>query len=145
MLRNIDPVLGPELLRILRAMDHGDELTIADANFPATSCAQHLVRAEGVDATRMLTAVLSVLPIDTYVDCAIHVMAMVDEPDTILPIFDEFQQAATDANGTPVNIKRLHRFDFYARARESFAIVATGETRLYGNLLIRKGVIDPDG
>jgi L-fucose mutarotase len=141
MLKGIDPLLGPELLAALRAMGHGDEVVIADANFPAAALGQRLCRADGVDAVRMLVAVASVLPLDTFTSAAAFRMAVVDAPHTEPAIVAEFAQALIQAGyGGP--IEPIERFAFYARAREAFAVVATGERRLYGNLILRKGVID---
>jgi L-fucose mutarotase len=91
MLRGIDPLLTPELLKILREMGHGDEIAIVDANYPAASDARRLVRVAGADTTGTLRAVLTLLPLDTYVDCAAHCMAVVGDPDRTEPIMDEFQ------------------------------------------------------
>ena len=91
MLKNLDPILGPELLAILRAMGHGDDIAIVDANFPATASAKRIVRMDGVSAPRMVRAVLSVLPLDTFVPNAAFRMAAVDKPDDIPPITKEFE------------------------------------------------------
>ena len=143
MLKGIDPLLGPELLHILRAMGHGDELVIVDANFPATTCAKRLVRLDGVDAPPVLAAVLSLLPLDDFVDAPVAYMAVVGDPTVIPEITKEFQQVADGAEGKPVRAERIDRFAFYERARNAFAIVATNERRLYGNVILKKGVIRP--
>ena len=144
MLKNIDPVLGPELLKVLRSMGHGDELVIADANHPAETNAQRLIRMEGMSATRVLEAVVSVLPLDTYVDCPVHTMRVVGAPDSVPEIVKEFRHIISNASDTEITFGALERFDFYARVRTAFAVVATGERRLYGNIILKKGVIDPD-
>ncbi|MCY4113545.1 MAG: ribose ABC transporter [Chloroflexi bacterium] len=141
MLKGIDPLLGPDLLRVLAAMGHGDEVVIADANFPAEASARRLVRLDGVDAARAAQAILSVLPLDEYVDAPAAVMAVVGDPDAELPIVDEFRRIAEAAHGAPVRLERVERFAFYERARQAFAIVATGERRPYGNLILTKGVL----
>jgi L-fucose mutarotase len=143
MLKGIDPLLGPELLGILRAMGHGDEIVIADANFPAAATAGRLVRADGVSAPRMVEAIVSVLPLDDFVPAAAFRMAVVDRPDEVPPIATHFAQALKKA-GYLGPIDPIERHGFYARARQAFAIVATGETRLYGNLILKKGVVRPD-
>ena len=142
MLKGIDPVLGPELLAILRAMGHGDEIVIADANFPAASQARNLVRADGVDAVRMTRAISALMPLDDFVPAAAFRMAVVDAPETVPPIAAEFAKAlaAGDYEGP---IEPIERAAFYDRARRAFAVVATGEIRLYGNLILKKGVIRP--
>lgn len=142
MLRGIDPVLGPELLALLRAMGHGDEIVIADANFPAASTARSLVRADGVDAVRMTRAIVALMPLDDFVAAAAFRMAVVDAPGTIPPIAHDFAVALADAGYTGP-IEAIERAAFYDRARRAFAIVATGETRLYGNLILKKGVVRP--
>jgi L-fucose mutarotase len=141
MLRGIDPILSPELLRILRAMGHGDEIVIADANFPAETCAAELVRLDGLDAPRVLRAVLSVLPLDDFVDDPVVGMAVVGDPDAIPPVMVLMQQALDEVADKPAAIRPLERFAFYERARAAFAIVQTGELRHYGNILLKKGTL----
>ena len=142
MLKGIDPLLGPELLAILRAMGHGDEIVVADANFPSTALARKLVRADGIDAVRMTRAILSVMPLDDFAPASFR-MAVVDRPDEVPPLAAEFQSLLRQAaDNRP--IEAIERHAFYERARNAFAIVATGETRLYGNLILKKGVIPPD-
>ena len=114
MLRGIDPLLTPDLLKILREMGHGDEIAIVDANYPAATDARRLVRLPGADTIETLRAVLSVLPLDTYVDCAAHCMAVVGDPDRIEPIMVEFQTlideiAAEDDEARPHRALRLLR------------------------------------
>ena len=144
MLKGISHILGPDLLRILQAMGHGDELAIVDANFPAETNAQQLVRMDGHSATTVLEAVLSVLPLDNYVDSPIQTMQVVDAPSAVPSIVEEFHSIVRHSAPRVTKYGTLERFAFYERAKHSFAIVATGETRLYGNILIKKGVIDPD-
>jgi L-fucose mutarotase len=144
MLIGIDPLLGPELLKHLRAMGHGDCLVIADANFPAESVARRLVRSEGVTTPQMLAAVLSVLPLDTFTDSAVFVMEVVDSAGDFAPITDEFRAIVAARAGRKFsNIAGLDRFAFYERARQAYAVVATGERRLYGNVILQKGIIEP--
>jgi L-fucose mutarotase len=142
MLKGIDPVLGPELLAILRAMGHGDEIVVADANFPSAANAKRLVRADGIDAVRMVRAIASLMPLDDFVPAAAFRMAVVDAPGEVPPIAADFARAL--AHGDYAGpIEAVERYEFYARAREAFAIVASGETRLYGNLILKKGVVRP--
>lgn len=143
MLKHIDPLLGPELLQILRAMGHGDELAIVDANFPATSVAQRLVRLDSVSATRTLEAVVSVLPIDNFIDTPVVRMEVVGAPDEIPEVAREFGRIVASAQ-PEVGIGKIDRFAFYERARSAYAVVQTGEHRLYGCLIITKGIIRPD-
>jgi len=124
-------------------MGRGDELAIVDANFPAAASAKRLVRLDGIAATRALDAVLSVLPLDDFVDSPATRMAVVGDAAAIPEICREFAECIGKAVGRPATLAAIERFAFYQRTREAFAIVATGETRLYGNLLLRKGVIRP--
>ena len=143
VLKNLDPLLGPDLLHILRSMGHGDEVAIVDANYPAQRTAQRLARLDGVCATRALQAVLSVLPLDAYVQHSVHTMQMVGDAHAVPEIVAEFRRlvAAVDESA---DCGALERFAFYDRVKSAFAVVATGERRLYGNILLTKGVIDPD-
>ncbi|HUN47743.1 MAG TPA: RbsD/FucU domain-containing protein [Stellaceae bacterium] len=144
MLRGIDPLLSPELLQAMAAMGHGDELAIVDANFPAASCARRLLRIDGADAPAVLAAVLSLLPLDSFVPEPVAVMAVVGDPAAEPPAVRDFRAVLARLAGKPVAVKVLPREEFYERARRAFAIVATGERRFYGNILLAKGVIGPD-
>jgi L-fucose mutarotase len=141
MLRGIDPILSPELLKILRAMGHGDEIVIADANFPAESMASRLVRLDGLDAPRVVRAVLGVMPLDSFVNDPALSMAVVGDSSEMPPVVGLFQEAIDEVADNPARIRPLERFAFYERARGAFAIVQTGERRLYGNLILKKGVL----
>jgi L-fucose mutarotase len=143
MLKGIDPAIGPDLLALLRAMGHGDEIVIADVNFPSTSMARRLARADGVDAVHMAKAIVQLLPLDDFVPAAAFRMAVVDAPDVEPPIVQDFRRVLAES-GYAGPIEALERFAYYERAREAFAIVATGELRLYGNLILKKGVLRPE-
>ncbi len=143
MLRNIDPILSPDLLRILRAMGHGDEIVIADANFPGESCAKRLVRLDGIDAARILRAILSVMPLDSFAEERAMSMAVVDDPKAVPPVVALFQRIVDEVADNPAPIVPIERFSFYDRSRAAYAIVQSGETRLYGNVILKKGVIFP--
>jgi L-fucose mutarotase len=145
MLLGIDPLLSPELLMILRAMGHGDEIVIADANFPAETNAKRLVRLDGVSASDTLQAILSVLPLDSFVETPVNGMQVVGRPDEIPPSIADFQTIVDRMPAFPVQIGRIERFAFYERARSCFAVVATSDRRLYANLILTKGVIGADG
>ncbi len=140
MLKGIDPILGPELLAVLRAMGHGDEIVVADANFPAASVHANVIRADGIAAPRMVGAIAALLPLDDFVPAAAFRMAVVDRPDEVPIIVADFA-AALAGGGYIGPIAALERFAFYDRARQACAVIATGETRLYGNLILKKGVI----
>ena len=145
MLKNIDPILSADLLFILAAMGHGDEIAIVDANFPAASTARRLVRLDGVNATRAIEAVLALLPLDDFVESPLTVMEVVGDPDSVPEPVREFRAAARIAEGKDIKLTRIERFEFYERAKAAFAVVATRETRLYGCVLVRKGIIRPAG
>lgn len=143
MLRGLDPILGPDLLHALRAMGHGDEICIVDANFPAVSNAKRLIRIDAADAVQVADAILSLMPLDTFVDNAAFVMQVVGKPKEAPPIYGLFQHVI-DKHEKGFKIARIERFKFYERARTCFAIVTTGERRFYGNLILTKGVVPPN-
>lgn len=142
MLKGVDPLLGPELLATLRAMGHADEIAIVDANFPAAANARRLIRAEGASATRMVEAVLSVLPLEQFEPVAAFRMAVDGAPDELPPVIGEFAGLLA-AVGYEGPIGALGRFEFYERTRGAYAIVSTGERRYWGNLILKKGAIPP--
>lgn len=142
MLRGIDPLLGPEVLAALASMGHGDELVIADANFPAVSVAagtvlRHALRMD-CDAPRALRAVLSVLPVDEHEADPVLTMQVVGAPHEVPPVVAEAAPLFADHGAAS-----LERFAFYARAKAAFVVIRTAETRPYGNFIIRKGVVAP--
>ncbi len=143
MLKAIDPLLTPELLYALRAMGHGDEIAIVDANYPAQSAGPDVIRLDAADATRTLEAVLSVMPLDTFVPEACWRMEVVGQPAAEQPIFAEFRDVIARREGPQFTLASLERFAFYERASECFAIIATGERRFYGNIILKKGVVPP--
>lgn len=143
MLRNIDPVLTPDLLYALRAMGHGDTIAIVDANFPGESAGPECIRLDGVSATDALRAILSLMPLDTFVDDPARAMQVVGDPDAVPEVVAEFQTILNEVADTPAQIAGVERFSFYDQAEKAFAIVQTGERRLYGNILLTKGVVAP--
>lgn len=142
MLKLIPALLGPELLSTLRAMGHGDELVIADANFPAEFLGPLVVRADGISATQMLDAVLTLLPLDQYAEETAIGMEVVGDPAARQPIDDEFE-AIIARHEPEKHYSKIERFAFYDRAKKAAAVIQTGETRLYGNIILKKGVIRP--
>ena len=143
MLKGIDPLLGPELLATLRAMGHADEIAVVDANFPAAANAKRLIRAEGVSATRMVQAILSVLPLEQFEPIAAFRMAVDGAPGELPPVIGEFERLLKGV-GYEGPIAALDRFAYYERTRAAYAIVSTGERRYWGNLILKKGAIPPD-
>lgn len=142
MLKNIPPLLGPDLLGILRAMGHGDEIAIVDANYPADSAGPVLVRLDGISATDVLDAILTVMPLDDFVDEAAVCMQVVGSAGQREPVMDEFERIVT-THEPKMSLSSLERFAFYERVSKGYAIIQTGERRLYGNILLKKGVIRP--
>ena len=148
MLKSIDPILNADVLYALRAMGHGDDLIIADTNFPSESVARETALGELLridrSAAEVVRAVLSVYPLDTFVDDSAARMEVVDEPDTILPVMEEVQNEIDAAEGRPWPMIGIERFAFYDRAKSAFAVIQTGERRFYGCFALRKGVIPPE-
>ena len=149
MLKNIDPHLNAELLYALRAMGHGDELVICDTNFPADSVAQQtthgeLLRVANVSAARAVRAILSLMPLDSFVDQPALRMEVVGNPDEVLPVQKEVQAEVDAAEGKSLPMGSIERFAFYERARNAYCVVQTGERRFYGCFILCKGVIGPD-
>jgi L-fucose mutarotase len=145
MLIGVDPLLGPELLHALRAMGHGDDIVLADANFPAEAAARRLIRVDGCDLARMLTAVLSVLPLDRTEAHAAAAMEVVGDAWRREPVHQEIAALVGDKGQPALELHYLERHAFYARARAAFAVVQTGERRFYGNVILRKGTVDAQG
>lgn len=140
MLKGLDPLLNADLLHVLAAMGHGDELALVDCNFPAASHATRLVRLDAVDTTRAAEAIFGVLPLDTFVAEPLVRMEIVGDAATVAPVHLALQACAERAEGRPVSMASLEREAFYARACSAFAVVATGDQRPYGCFLIVKGV-----
>lgn len=143
MLKNIPPILGPDLLAILRAMGHGDEIAIVDANYPADSAGPALVRLDGVSATDVLEAILTLMPLDDFVDEAAISMQVVGDPNRREPVMEAFE-TILKRHEPAMKLTTLERFAFYERVSRGYAVVQTGERRLYGNILLKKGVLRAD-
>ena len=139
MLKNVPKILSPQLLKILCEMGHGDEIVIADAHFPAENYGKRVVRADGIGGQAMLDAVLKMIPLDTYVDENFLLMQTV-QGDPTPTIWAEYYEIAkkSDENFRPGNIER---FAFYERAKDAYAVIATGEEAIYANVILKKGVI----
>ncbi|WP_029065355.1 RbsD/FucU domain-containing protein [Labrenzia sp. DG1229] len=144
MLKNIDPILGPDLLATLRAMGHGSEIAIVDGNYPAQEHGQRVLRMDGVPLIAIIDAILSVLPVDDFVDEALFRPANTKDPEGLEPVHKEMlalcEKFAPDRKLIP-----LKGDAFYDRVKSAYAVVATTEPRFYGNMIIRKGVIYPHG
>lgn len=143
MLRNLPQILSPSLLYALRAMGHGDRIAIVDGNFPAESAGPECIRLDGLTATEVLRAILQVMPLDTFVTAPAQTMQVVGDPDAVPDIVAAFQTIIDGTADNPAQIATLERHAFYEEAATAFAVVQTGEQRLYGNILLTKGIIAP--
>ena len=146
MLKGIDPLLTPELLMHLCAMGHGEWVAVVDANFTADWLAKGkpVVRLPGHSLERVSQAVLSVFPLDTFVDDFAGRMEVVGDPGEILPVAAEVQDAINAAEGAERTMVSIERFAFYDVAKQAYAVIQTGERRFYGCFMLRKGVIGPE-
>ncbi|WP_407119427.1 RbsD/FucU family protein [Bradyrhizobium sp. LMG 9283] len=149
MLKSIDPLLNADVLYALRSMGHGDDLVLCDTNFPADSVARQtvlgrLLRIDNVSAGRAARAILSVLPLDSFVDKPASRMEIVGQPGEIPEVQREVQAAIDAAEGRSFPMGSVERFAFYELARKSYCVIQTGERRFYGCFIFKKGVIPPD-
>ncbi|RCW77232.1 RbsD/FucU family protein [Saliterribacillus persicus] len=142
MLKKIPNILSPDLLKTLHEMGHGDEIVIGDGNFPAANYAKRLIRCDGHDIPSLLDAVLQLLPVDDFVAKPITLMEVVDKSAEKAPaIWNSYENILNHHEISPGQIGYEERFDFYERSKEAYAIIATTETALYGNIILKKGVI----
>jgi L-fucose mutarotase len=141
MLKGLDPLLSPDLLYILAQMGHGDEIVLVDSNFPAVSTARRLVRLDGCDLPAAARVVLSVLPLDTFIERPVAAMEVVDHPEVVPEVQQAVFGLARSIENRAIDVERVERFAFYERARQAFAVVATSEARPYGCVIFTKGVI----
>ena len=140
MLKGVPTVISPELMHVMMKMGHGDELVLADGNFPADSSAQRIVRADGFGVMDLLGPILQFFPLDDFEPPA-YVMQPVDAAIGNPPIWSDFLSTVNEHADKPVQLERIERFAFYDRSKAAYAIVATSETAIYGNLILKKGVI----
>jgi L-fucose mutarotase len=149
MLKSIDPILNADVLHALRAMGHGDDLVLVDTNFPADSVARQtvigkLLRIDNVTAARAARAVLSVMPLDSFVEKPALRMEVVGKPNEVLPVAAEVQGEIDAAEGKSWPMGSIERFAFYDLAKKAYCVIQTGERRFYGCFVFKKGVIPPD-
>lgn len=144
MLLGVPPIISPELLKVLCEMGHGDRLVIADGNFPAQSVGRGavVIRCDGHNVPELLEAILTLMPLDTYVDKPVTLMDVVPGDPVDTPIWNEYEQiiARHDERGKRT-IGTIERFAFYEQARSAYAIIATSERAQYANIMIQKGVV----
>ena len=141
MLKGISPLIPPELLKILAEMGHGDEIVLGDANFPAATMGKRVVRCDGLGVTEILDAVLALLPLDTFVEAPVALMAVVPGRETVEPPIWKDIKTIVEKHEPGTKIEWNERFAYYDRAKQAFAVVQTGETALYANVILKKGVI----
>ena len=149
MLKGLDPVLSADVLFALKSMGHGDDLILADMNFPSDSVARstvlgRILRLENVSAARAARAILSVMPLDSFVPEPALRMEMADKPNEVLPVQQEVQAEIDRAEGKPLTMGSIERFAFYDLAKKSYCVIQTGERRFYGCFVFKKGVIAPE-
>ena len=149
MLKGIDPILNADVLHALKSMGHGDDLIIADMNFPSDSIARQtvygrLLKLENVTAGRAAQAILSLMPLDSFVEHPALRMEIVGKPDEVPPVQQEVQAAIDTAEGKSWPMGSIERFDFYEAAKKSYVVIQTGERRFYGCFVFKKGVLPPE-
>ena len=141
MLKGISSIISPDLLKILMEMGHGDELVIGDGNFPGASLAKNLIRLDGHNVPEVLDAILRLYPLDPYVEAPVALMEVVPGDTVETPIWDEYQKLCDKHEGKAVKIEHVERFAFYERAKKAYCVIMTGETALYANIILKKGVV----
>lgn len=143
MLKGVPSILSPQLLKVLCEMGHGDEIVIADGNFPAESMGKDAVvlRADGHGVPEILDAVLKMIPLDQYVETPAALMEVVPGDDCVPVIWEQYRALLEENGEDPAHIEMMERFAFYERAKKAYAIVATGESAIYANILLKKGVV----
>ena len=142
MLRNIDPVVSPELLDVLFRMGHGDEIVLADAFFPGDSMGKRVVRADGIGVARLLKGIILLITLDQFVESPLFMMSPVAGDELDINVEKAYLEAINITWPETSPVVRVERFAFYEQAREAYAVVMTGEIRKYGNIILKKGVIN---
>lgn len=144
MLKGIPPIISPELLKVLCEMGHSDRIVIADGNFPAETIGKNaiVVRADGHGVPELLEAILKLMPLDTYVEKPVSLMQVMKGDNTKTPIWDTYKKIIreNDSRGDDA-VAEIERFKFYDEAKTAYAIIATGETAVYANIMLQKGVV----
>jgi L-fucose mutarotase len=141
MLKGIPNILSPDLLKILMEMGHGDEIVLADSNFPAASHAQRLIRCDGLDASPLLDAILQLFPLDTFVKHPVMLMAVVPGDNYSPDIWPAYEKIIKKHERSFTDFEKLERHAFYERAKKAYTVIATGETARYANLILKKGIL----
>lgn len=141
MLKNIPSIIPPDLLKILMEMGHGNEIVIGDGNFPAAAYAQRLVRCDGHSVPEILEAILKLMPLDTYVEAPLTLMQVVEKDAPEPEIWAEYRRIAQKYEPDNCKFEQMERYAFYERAKEAYAVIATGESAIYANIILKKGVV----
>jgi L-fucose mutarotase len=141
MLKGIPTILSPELLKILMEMGHGDEIILADGNFPAASCAQRLIRCDGHGVSELLDAILKFFPLDTFIKKPISLMSVVPGDNYKPEIWEEYRKIIQKYDARAADFEYVERFEFYDRTKKAYAVIATSEAARYANIIMKKGVI----
>ena len=141
MLKGIPPVFSPELLKVLMEMGHGDEIVIADGNFPAASIAQRLIRSDGNNVTELLDAILTFFPLDTFVEFPVALMSVVPGDNYKPVIWEEYRNIIKNYDENFKDFEYVERYAFNERAKKAYAVISTSEMALYANIILKKGVV----
>ncbi|MBQ7784038.1 MAG: L-fucose mutarotase [Oscillospiraceae bacterium] len=141
MLKNIPKILSPELLKTLMEMGHGDEIVIADGNFPAETIGQRVIRCDGHGVCELLDAIMKLFPLDTYTEKPVMLMEVVKGDPVVPTIWDKYKDIINTYEPENCKIEMIERFAFYERAKTAYAVVATGEEEIYANIILKKGVV----
>lgn len=141
MLKNIPKILSPELVKTLMEMGHGDEIVIADGNFPAETIGQRVVRCDGHGVCELLDAIMNLFPLDTYTEKPVMLMEVVPGDPVVPTIWDDYKKIINKYEPENCKIEMIERFAFYERAKTAYAVVATGEEAIYANIILKKGVV----
>ncbi len=141
MLKNIPKILSPELIKTLMEMGHGDEIVIADGNFPAETFGKRVVRCDGHDAAELLDAIMQFFPLDTYTEKPVMLMEVVKGDPVVPTIWEDYKEIINKYEPENCKIEMIERFAFYERAKKAYAVVATGEEAIYANIILKKGVV----
>lgn len=143
MLKGINPILSPELVKVLMEMGHGDEIVLADGNFPGEAIGQRVIRADGHGVSELLDAILTYFPLDTYSENQVGLMEVTPGDPCVPVIWDEYKDIIKK-HDDKAKIEYIERFAYYERAKKAFAVVQTGETAIYANVILKKGVVTPE-
>lgn len=141
MLKGIPKILSPELVKVLMEMGHSDQIVIADGNFPAETMGKKVIRADGHGVPELLEAILKLFPLDQYIEQPVKLMQVVPGDPYKPEIWDQYKEIIKAVGENEAGIENVERFEFYERAKEAFAVIATGEKALYANIILQKGVI----